>query len=156
MTRHGQTRHVQESWESWSSAAASLWSLMPKTSWLQWRCIAALILKHAPVRPPASFNPSLWLRLPPFLHPSICYTLPICFHLSACDCSPGGTNGSGQWAEAGTYSQSGIRKVLSPTSFHFLCLWNGDSESASHILVTQTLNSYKLSSSCRVPLLQTL
>lgn len=111
------------------------------------RCRAAPVLKLPPVRTSANLNPSLWLRPPPFLHPSICYTLPICFHLSArCSwaCSLGGKNGSGQQAEAGTYSLSGIRKVLSTISFQFLCLWNGDSETASCTLETQLLGSYKM------------
>lgn len=75
MTGHGQTRHVQKSWEGCSSAAASWWCLMPKTSWLQWRCIAALILKHAPVSGPlqASIPIYYWgphlSYIPPFFTP---------------------------------------------------------------------------------------
>lgn len=153
MTRHGQTRLVQKSWESCNSAAVSLWSLMPKMSM---KMYSSPNCEACSSQAPASFNPSLLLGPPPFLHPSICYTLPIYFHLSAWDCSPGGKNGSGQRAEAVTYSESDLRKVFS-TSFHFLSLWNGDSESASCILATQTLLiKCQALYSCQVPLLQTL
>lgn len=75
MTGHGQTRHVQKSWKICSSTAASLWCLMPKTSWLQQRCIAALILKHAQVSGPlqASIPVYYWdphlSYIPPFVTP---------------------------------------------------------------------------------------
>lgn len=86
------------------------------------RCVADPALKLPPVRPSASFSPSLGLRPLPFLHPSICYTLPfasMCQHLTRVIVLLEGRMAAGNEQRQELTSCLALEKSFLPPHFNF-------------------------------------